>query len=90
MSGTHSSGAHRATDLSSDQIAAELDKARQLLTESVANLEDYVRPSQVASRGMQKVTDYFVDENGQIRPQRVAIAAAAFLGVIGLLSRDKD
>lgn len=83
------SGTHRAPG-TSDQIAAELDKARDQLAESVANLEDYVRPSQVASRGMQKVTEYFVDEQGQIRPQRVAIAAAAFLGLIGLLSRDRD
>jgi hypothetical protein len=39
---------------------------------------------------VQKVTDFFLDEKGQIRPERAAIAGAAILGLIGLLTRDRD
>ena len=72
------------------KIAADLDATRQKLAQDVADLESYLKPAQVASRGMQKVTDFFVDENGQIKPERLAIAGAALIGLIGLLSRDRD
>lgn len=73
-----------------DRIAQELSEARTALTDSVEQLEDYLKPKQVASRGVQKVTEFFVDENGQIKPERLAIAGAALLGLIGLLTRDRD
>jgi hypothetical protein len=75
---------------SADKIAADLAKARTELTEAVVDLENYLKPKQVASRGVQKVTDFFLDEKGQIRPERAAIAGAAILGLIGLLTRDRD
>jgi hypothetical protein len=84
MSGTHKAGN------SADRLAADLEKTRARLTESVSEFEDYIRPSQVASRSIQKVSDYFVNEKGQIRPERAAIAAAALLGLIGLITRDRD
>ncbi len=73
-----------------DRISQELADAREALTDSVEQLEDYLKPKQVASRGVQKVTEFFVDENGQIKPERLAIAGAALLGLIGLLTRDRD
>jgi hypothetical protein len=73
-----------------DRISQELADARESLTDSVEQLEDYLKPKQVASRGVQKVTEFFVDENGQIKPERLAIAGAALLGLIGLLTRDRD
>ena len=75
---------------SADKIAADLAKARTELTDAVVDLENYLKPKQVASRGVQKVTDFFLDEKGQIRPERAAIAGAAILGLIGLLTRDRD
>jgi|688.fasta_scaffold190816_4 hypothetical protein len=75
---------------SADKIAADLAKARTELTEAVVDLENYLKPKQVASRGVQKVTDFFLDEKGQIKPERAAIAGAALLGIIGLLTRDKS
>jgi hypothetical protein len=51
---------------------------------------DLLKPKQVASRGVQKVTDFFLDEKGQIKPERAAIVGAALLGIIGLLTRDKS
>ena len=82
-------GTHRAGN-PVDRIAADLEKTRNKLTETVSDLEEYIKPSQVASRGMQKMTDFFVDETGQVKPERLAIAAAAVLGLIGLLTRDRD
>ena len=78
------------TSNSADKIAADLAKARSELTDAVVDLENYLKPKQVASRGVQKVTDFFLDEKGQIRPERAAIAGAAILGLIGLLTRDRD
>jgi len=75
---------------SADKIAADLAKARTELTEAVVDLENYLKPKQVASRGVQKVTDFFLDEKGQIKPERAAIVGAALLGIIGLLTRDKS
>jgi hypothetical protein len=75
---------------SADKIAADLAQARTELTDAVVDLENYLKPKQVASRGVQKVTDFFLDEKGQIRPERAAIAGAAILGLIGLLTRDRD
>lgn len=75
---------------SAKKIAADLDATREQLAKDVADLESYLKPAQVASRGMQKVTDFFVDENGQVKPERLAIAGVALLGLIGLLSRDRD
>jgi hypothetical protein len=75
---------------SADKIAADLAKARTELTEAVVDLENYLKPKQVASRGVQKVTDFFLDEKGQLKPERAAIAGAALLGIIGLLTRDKS
>ena len=90
--------AHRLLDMSgfnfpsesAKKIAADLDATRASLAKDVADLESYLKPAQVASRGMQKVTDFFVDENGQVKPERLAIAGVALLGLIGLLSRDRD
>lgn len=73
-----------------ERISQELADARSSLTESVEQLGDYLKPNKVASRSMQKVTDFFVDENGQVKPERLAIAGAAVLGLIGLLTRDRD
>lgn len=75
---------------SAKKIAADLDATRASLAKDVADLENYLKPAQVASRGMQKVTNFFVDENGQVKPDRLAIAGVALLGLIGLLSRDRD
>ena len=75
---------------SADKIAADLAKARSELTDAVVDLENYLKPKEVASRGVQKVTDFFLDDKGQIRPERAALAGAAILGLIGLLTRDRD
>jgi hypothetical protein len=78
------------TSNSADKIAADLAKARSELTDAVVDLENYLKPKEVASRGVQKVTDFFLDDKGQIRPERAALAGAAILGLIGLLTRDRD
>ena len=75
---------------SAKKIASHLDQTREALAQNVADLENYLKPAQVASRSMQKVTDFFVDEEGQIKPERLAIAGAAVLAIIGLLTRDRD
>ena len=86
MSGAHSKGNKQSIA----QIEAELAATRIRVTEKVAEIEDYVRPANVASRGLGKVTGFFVTEEGSARPERIAAAVAGVAGLIGLLSRDRD
>ena len=77
---------------SADQLAQELKETRERLTQTVNDLTDYVRPSSVASRSMDKVTGFFTDSDGEPRAERIAGAVASLVGVLGILkkTRDKD
>jgi uncharacterized protein YicC (UPF0701 family) len=73
-----------------DQIVADLEETRNKIADSVAQLEDYIRPADVVSQSVDKITEFFVDEKGQVKPVRIALAATALLAVIGLFSRKRD
>ena len=85
MAGAHSVGKKRNADV----IAAEISATCQNLTQTVSDLEDYVKPANIATRGLDAATGFFVDENGDIRLERAIAAAAAGIALIGLLSRSK-
>ena len=80
----------KKNEKSVDRIAADLEKARTKLTDTVSDLEDYLKPGETASRTVQRISKYFVDKDGQVKPERLAIAGVALLGLIGLLTRDRD
>jgi hypothetical protein len=86
MSGVHSKG-HKP---SIAQIEAELKATREQVAKTVSDIEDYVRPANVAARGLGKITGFFTSEEGSARPERVAAAVAGVVGLIGFLSRDRD
>lgn len=86
MSGAHSKGSRQSIA----QIEAELAATRERVSTTVAAIQDYVRPANVATRGLGKVTDFFTNEEGAARPERVAAAVAGVVGLIGLMSRDRD
>jgi len=80
------------TENTPDNLAQELKETRDRLSKTVEQLQDYVRPANVASRGVKKVTDFFVTDEGAPRPERIAAVGAgilAFFGVV-LKSRHSD
>lgn len=72
-----------------DTIASEINATCQNLTKTVSDLENYVKPGNVAARGLDATSAFFVDEDGSVRVERAVAAAAAGIGLIGLLSRSK-
>jgi hypothetical protein len=75
---------------SPDEIAAEISQTRERILATVASIQEYAKPENVAGRGLEKAKSFFVTAEGKARPERIAIAAAAVVGLIGLLSRDRD
>jgi hypothetical protein len=90
MAGTHrTDNDRRGKKRNADVIAAEISATCQNLTKTVSDLEDYVKPANIATRGLDAATGFFVDDNGDIRLERAIAAAAAGIALIGLLSRSK-
>lgn len=74
----------------SDDIARELQETRERLSKSVEDLQDYVRPANVANRGLDKVTGFFVDAQGQPRAERIAAVGASVLAFFGIAMKAKS
>jgi Protein of unknown function (DUF3618) len=74
----------------SDDIARELQETRERLTKSVEDLQEYVRPTNVANRGLEKVTSFFVDEDGQPRAERIAAVGASVLAFFGVAMKARN
>ncbi|MBU6347520.1 MAG: DUF3618 domain-containing protein [Actinomycetales bacterium] len=68
----------------SDQIARELAEVRARLNNSVEDLQDYLKPANVASRGAAKISRFFVAEDGQPQVQRIAAVGASALAFFGI------
>ena len=67
------------------EIEAEIEATRTRLAGTVDAIADRVKPANVARRGAESARAQVVDENGSLRPDRVAIIAAAVAGVVGLV-----
>lgn len=65
-------------------LQAEVSAAREELVASIAELKSQTTPKALAARGGHKVTGFFTDEFGGIRPERVAIVGAVVVGLIAL------
>ena len=66
------------------QIESEIDATRSRLASRLDDFQDYIKPANVLDRGVNSVKGVFVDEYGGVRPERVAIAAGAVVGLIAL------
>jgi len=63
-------------------LQAEITAAREELVATLAELKAETTPAALARRGGRKVTGWFTDEFGGVRPERVAIAGAVVVGVL--------
>jgi ElaB/YqjD/DUF883 family membrane-anchored ribosome-binding protein len=69
---------------SAAQIESEIEATRNRLASRLDDFQDYVKPANVVDRGVNSAKSVFVDEYGGVRPDRVAIAAGAVVGLIAL------
>ena len=85
MAGTHRIGKKRTADV----IAAEIEATCLNITTNVAALEKYVKPANLAAKGMGSAGAFFLDEDGELRVERVVAVSAAGIGLLGLLTRSR-
>jgi hypothetical protein len=85
MSGDRKMGKKR----NSKVIAAEISATRENLTNTVSDLNRYVKPMNLVTRGMGLGSSFFVTEKGNLKVERIIAAAAAGLGLIGIFSRSR-
>lgn len=74
---------------SADALAKQLQETRERLEQTIEDIGDYVRPKNIATRSMDKVTDFFKTDDGQPQTQRIAAALASVVGTIGLLKKSR-
>lgn len=90
MAGTHRTDAKRSgKKRTADVIAAEIEATCQNITANVAALEKYVKPANLAAKGMGSAGAFFLDEDGELRVERVVAVSAAGIGLLGLLTRSR-
>ena len=85
MAGTHRIGKKRTADV----IAAEIEATCLNITANVAALEKYVKPANLAAKGRGSAGAFFLDEDGELRVERVVAVSAAGIGLLGLLTRSR-
>lgn len=86
VSGTAKVGAPART---AAQIETDLNQTRDRLAGTVASLEQRLNPRAVLDRSVAqaktRIKDFYLDEQGSVRPDRVAMTAGAVVvGVIGM------
>ena len=74
---------------SADALAKQLQETRERLERTIEDIGDYVRPKNIATRGMDKFTDFFKTDDGQPQTQRIATALASVVGTLGLLKKSR-
>lgn len=90
MAGSHRNNKGRpGKKRTADVIAAEIEATCQNITSNVASLEAMVKPANLAAKGLGSAGAFFLDDDGQIRVERVVAVSAAGIGLIGLLSRSR-
>jgi len=85
MAGTHRIVKKRTAYV----IAAEIEATCLNIKANVAALEKYVKPANLAAKGMGSAGAFFLDEDGELRVERVVAVSAAGIGLLGLLTRSR-
>jgi hypothetical protein len=62
------------------EIEADLVATRERLVGTIAELEEYVNPKNVADRGKRKLQAFYTDDANNLRWDRVAMTAGAVVG----------
>jgi uncharacterized protein DUF3618 len=67
------------------EIEADIERTRERLGSTVDAIAERVKPANVARRCAESAKAQVVDENGSLRPQRVAILGLAVASAVGLV-----
>jgi hypothetical protein len=73
-----------------DVIAAEIEATCLNISQNVASLDKYLKPANLAAKSLGSAGAFFLDEDGEIRKERVVAVSAATIGLIGLLTRSRN
>lgn len=63
-------------------IQSEMDATRARLTSTLNDLQEAVQPKNIVKKQTEKVRDYYIDEFGAVRPERVVKTAAIVVGTV--------
>lgn len=85
MSGEHRMGKKR----NADAIAAEIKASREHLSKTVSDINRYVKPMNMVTRGMGLGNSFLINEKGNLKVERIIAIAAAGLGLVGIFSRSR-
>lgn len=74
----------KAPQRSAAEIQADIEATRARLVATLDELKVQTAPPTLAAKAKAKVTGFFTDEYGGIRPERVAMVAGVVVGVLVL------
>lgn len=63
-------------------IQSEMDATRARLTSTLNDLQEAVQPKNIVKKQTEKVRNYYVDEFGAVRPERVVKTAVIVVGTV--------
>jgi Protein of unknown function (DUF3618) len=64
------------------QIEKDMDATRERLVGTVAELEERVKPANLLAGPRAKIEGFYKKEDGSVRPESIALTAAAVVGTI--------
>ena len=73
---------HIAPPRSVADIQSDMDATRQRLVSTLDELQTAMQPRNIARKQVDRVRDYYVDQYGAVRPERVVKTAAIAIGTV--------
>ena len=64
------------------QIETDMDATRERLAATIGQLQEALTPKNLAMAQVEKVKNFYVDEYGAVRPERVAATVGVVVGTV--------
>lgn len=66
------------------QIETDLGETRERLVQTLGELQTALKPGNIAKRQARKVRDFYIDDEGEVRVDRVAGTAAVLVSLVAV------